>query len=359
MSVDVIRARTQLWDMTSMRRPSQPRRGLVNLGNTCYLNSVLQCLGSTPIGAYFRGDAWLDSVVDRYTGGGQIAQGFTYVMRELVQSGVPYAVSPTNLKIALGRKNESFAAQSQQDANELLQTLIDGLHEETNSNGRNKVAHREIADKGTDEELAHHYWATYIARNRSIVVDLVAFQEKSVVHCPECGHAARSFSPLMSIQVPIPLLSRTVSVEDCLAAYCAPEVLDADSLYSCGKCNKKVRATKQLGFVGAPQVLIISLKRFKSYGNFADKINVPVAFQPQLDFSPFTTLHGDKSSGPPPVYNLVGIVNHQGNMHGGHYTADTKGMGDECWFYCSDEVVKPSTTPNFNLAYMLFYVKAH
>lgn len=346
-------SRTQTWNFGS-DSPDQPRRGIVNLGNTCYLNSVTQCLVQTLLCRYFLSDDYIHFIVKRFEGGGRIANTFSYIAREM-NANVTFAVSPSCFKNAIAQIYDSFANSSQQDANEFLRAALDGIHENLNECSGVKVPAVEIdTSKGSDDDIAKQFWAEYTKRNRSIVVTLFGFQERSMIECPSCKRCSRSFNAAMSIEVPIPFFNRTVTIEDCLSKYCAEEVLDESSMFQCGGCQKKVCATKQLSLYSLPEVLVISLKRFRSNANFSDKVTNPVAFQPILDVSPYIS-NPKQTAGS--TYRLVGIVNHQGNIHGGHYTADTRGIRDGCWFSFSDEVVRVATAPDFKLAYMLFYAR--
>src|SRR5262249_16512698 len=159
--------------------------------------------------------------------------------------------------------------------------------------------------------------------------------------CRECYTAGRSYNPALSLELPIPTPARQgvtcVSLEDCLALYTKPEVLRMDCMVTCPECKRKRETTKQLSVWSPPKLLIITLKRFKAFGNFADKITCDVAFQPGLDMAPYCFGGGamDKRPGGsgPLWYDLVGVVNHSGNLHGGHYTADARGAVDKQWHY--------------------------
>ena len=346
-------SRLRIWDYNSSNSAGQSRRGMVNLGNTCYLNSVCQCLAQTMLARYFRSDEYISSIVNRYEGGGRIANTFSYVVRELTADGVLLPVSPSPLKMSVGRAFDTFSNTSQQDANEFLRCLLDGIHEDLNENSGAKLAPVDIENtKGSDTEIAQRYFSDYTKRNRSIIVSLFAFQERSALECPRCNRCTRSFAVAMGIEVPIPLLNRAVSIEDCIAQYCSQEILDENSLYQCSGCKTGVRASKQMSFYSLPEVLVISIKRFRAYGNFSDKISTPVAFQQHLDLTPFTCCPGQQTQ-----FKLVGVVNHQGNIHGGHYTADSCGIIDQQWYSFSDEAYRPAQRPDFKLAYMLFYSK--
>lgn len=330
------------------------RRGIVNLGNTCYMNSVLQVLNSTPLGQYFMTDDYVSRLVTRNGKLTRLINAFSFVIREMNRKDCDFSVSTSPFKTALGEYYEGFQNSSQQDANEFLRVVLDGVHGALNINENNKISFPEIDNtKGGDEELARRYWAQYYQKNSSVVVDYCAFQERSMIVCPSCNRQSRSFNVALSIEVPIPQNSARVSLDDCLASYCREEVLDNSSLYMCSGCRQKVNAKKQLLFYSAPPVLFITLKRFRSYGEFstASKVNVNVFFNKVLNITPYMCSPFSKTK-----YHLVGIVNHQGNMHGGHYTADAVGA-DGVWCNFSDERVTRSNNADNQLGYILCYVR--
>lgn len=331
------------------------RRGIVNLGNTCYMNSVLQVLNSTELGRYFLTDDYVSHLVTRNGKLTRLINAFSFVIRELNRPDCGFPVSTSPFKLALGEYYEGFQNSKQQDANEFLRVVLDGIHGALNVNENNRISFPEIDNtKGADDELARRYWAQYYQKNSSVVVDYCAFQERSMIVCPSCNRQSRSFNVALSIEVPIPHNSSKVSLDDCLAAYCREEVLDNSSLYLCPGCHQKVNAKKQLLFYSAPPVLFITLKRFRSYGDFstASKVNVDVYFSKVLSIAPYMCSSFSKTR-----YGLMGIVNHQGNMHGGHYTADAVGA-DGVWCNFSDEQVTPSDQADTELGYILCYIRS-
>jgi ubiquitin carboxyl-terminal hydrolase 8 len=113
------------------------RQGLVgvrNLGNTCFMNSVLQCLLSTrKLVTYFVKDQYkLDLNRDNHLGfGGQIADEYAVIVRA-VWDGQCRIIAPRRFKALIGQFNEQFVSNDQQDAQEFLLFLLDGLHEDLN-----------------------------------------------------------------------------------------------------------------------------------------------------------------------------------------------------------------------------------
>ncbi|CAJ1989996.1 ubiquitin carboxyl-inal hydrolase [Leishmania donovani] len=330
------------------------RRGIVNLGNTCYMNSVLQVLNSTPLGQYFLTDAYVSHLLNTKGKLTRLINSFSFVIRELNRSDCKFSVSASPFKSALGDYYEGFQNSSQQDANEFLRVVLDGIHGALNVNDSNRIEFPEIDNsKGTDDELARRYWGQYYQKNSSVIVDYCAFQERSAIVCPSCCHQSRSFNVSLSIEIPIPRTSSKVSLDDCFAAYCREEILDDSSMYMCPNCHQKVNARKQLLFYSAPPVLFITLKRFRCYGDFttASKVNSSVFFSKTLNIASYMCSSFSKTK-----YHLVGIINHQGNMYGGHYTADAVGA-DGVWCHFSDEQVTKAEVADNNLAYILCYVR--
>ncbi len=92
---------------------------------------------------------------------------------------------------------------SQQDSQELLSFLLDGLHEDLNQI-ENKPATHAV------EIVALHSWKTYLKRNQSVIVDLLQGQYKSRIDCPDCGRVSVTFDPYENAtNTPLTLLTST------------------------------------------------------------------------------------------------------------------------------------------------------
>ena len=331
----------------------QTRRGLVNLGNTCYLNSTLQALMATSVTVPFLNDTYLQWVNTTNIMGqkGRVANTFARVVGDM-HHPAQYPVSPSQFKYAMGVANESFAGQSQQDANEFLQTLLGYMHEDLNLvKKRGPVPEIHGRGKG-DDVIAAESLASYNINNRSFVANTFGFVERSTVRCTRCSHRSVSFSVQQSLQLPIEM-RQDATLSDCLVKYTEEELLPEGNEWKCDGCGRKVRARKQLSLWDSPNTLVITLSRFRTMGNLADKIRHKVRFGQKLDLSPFI-------SGPPGkhLYELVALVNHDGGIGGGHYTADVKGKFDKKWQFFSDERTHTATgSPDFEKAYCLYFEK--
>jgi hypothetical protein len=183
--------------------------GLVNMGNTCFMNSGLQALSATwPLTSYFLANRWQEELNTTNPMGtkGKLATAYAGLLKELWFSrrGSRGAVVPMEVKRAIGRFQERFSGFAQHDAQELLNFLLDGLHEDLNRVLKKEYVEDEEGSGRPDALVAAASWEKYQRRNRSIVVDTFAGQLKSTLVCPQCEKVSVKFDPFHMLSLPLP-----------------------------------------------------------------------------------------------------------------------------------------------------------
>ncbi|OWZ12118.1 Ubiquitin-specific protease [Phytophthora megakarya] len=197
--------------------------GISNLGNTCFMNSMLQCLINTaPLREYFlkkdpeTGTPFFTKEINRENPLGMkgiMAVDFASLLRKMWSNEFK-VVTPTKLKSVIGQYAPQFAGYQQQDSQELMNFLLDGLHEDLNR-VKSKPYTKPVERNGRgDAEVALEEWQQFLRRNDSIIVDNFMGQLRSHVTCsnPDCGNESITFDPYMNLSVPIPN-NETVTVE--------------------------------------------------------------------------------------------------------------------------------------------------
>ena len=336
----------------------KPTRGLKNLGNTCFMNCILQCLSHTiPLRQlYVSGD------YKRYLGNrrGDLSFMFRKVMEDLWDTSSD-SLAPHELKRQVGIVAPRFSGYNQHDAQEFMRFLLNELHDEIN--GANVKGRKSPADNETLGSALERY----LTWEDSKISDLFGGMLRSTVCCLVCRHPSTVYDPFMDLALPIPKKKPTfprsiyqyspsydttllpaVQLSECLQIFTTEETLDEEERPYCARCKKLTKSTKQLEIAKLPSYLVIQLKRFSGY-HVRTKLSTPVSFEDIWKLK--------DSDNNTHTYSLYGIVSHSGGIYGGHYVAYCRYK--DVWRSFNDNMCRALSWEHVKQqeAYILFYEK--
>ncbi|KAL3271168.1 hypothetical protein HHI36_021664 [Cryptolaemus montrouzieri] len=331
--------------------------GLKNIGNTCFMNSVIQCLSNTKLLLeYLRQDGHMRDINPTNSSmKGSLIKAFAEVIKELwAEDSCDRVVNTASLKSQIQRFAPRFMGYAQQDAQEFLRYLLEGLHEDVNRvTEKPTPIHTEIDEKLNDVEKSAESWNRYLRMDNSRIVDIFVGQLKSTLKCTFCGHCSVTFDPFWDLSLPIPTRTGQLRLSQCLESFTREETLDGDEKPTCSKCKERRKCTKSFSIQKFPKILVIHLKRFSPTERFRGKLNVTVDFPLEgLDMSKYAA-EGVATT----RYNLYAVSNHSGTTYSGHYTAYCRHPYAMTWHEYNDSRVS-SVSPRSVVsseAYVLFY----
>ncbi|KAF9198608.1 ubiquitin-specific protease doa4 [Haplosporangium sp. Z 27] len=349
------------------------KTGLTNLGNTCFMNSVIQCLIATPpLSRYFLDGSFKRHINLRNPLGtqGKLADAFSDLIRSM-WSGQSLVVSPTSFRYAISGFAPQFKGTEQHDSQEFLSFLLDGLHEDLKMQPQLPPAGSDEgseADEARMEAMPEYEaseiaWQRYLRRDNSIIVNLFQGQFKNRLCCTKCGKTSTTYNAFMYLALPIKAKvsgRQPQTLASCLKSFTDLETMEGDNAWNCPHCKKPRKATKQLTISRVPDVLLIQLKRFSSDGPFKNKIKAMVQYPIQdLDLTSYLPRRANNKPAEPAIFDLYAVSNHSGEVSSGHYTACVRGEGPNNWINFDDSRVSPcdKSVAVSEHGYTLFYVR--
>lgn len=315
--------------------------GLQNMGNTCYCNSVLQCLAFVPpLGNLLRKDPQgLHRGHGCHLSSGKCAACLLTKQLIALLTESPRSIRPIHVVCNLSAFSKTFTRGRQEDSHEFFHCLLEAVERDTKQG------------QVSGDKAMHG--------NHTLIEQLFQGCSISQVRCLSCGHESNTYEVFCSLSLDI---GKAASVQDSLSLFSAAESLDGMNKYRCDKCRALVQARKQVAIWDEPNVLTLHLKRFNASPFSGGKLGRHVQFPAQLDLEPYAAhrlLQQGSPSVPSARYQLVGVLVHQGgSVHSGHYYSfvrDSRGQ----WSCANDESVYRVGLEHVlqQQAYMLFYVR--
>ncbi|CAN0904850.1 Ubiquitin carboxyl-terminal hydrolase 21 [Linum grandiflorum] len=271
--------------------PTGMGAGLRNLGNSCFISSILQCLTHTvPLVMALRTH---NHSLPRDSG----SDGFCCVLadhieRALASSGE--AIGPGYFYDNLSCISTSFQRDKQEDAHEFLQSLLAKLG--------GGCLHQNPAEISSSSQADN------------IVQQLFGGRFLNKLTCCSCGRVSDKYEPLIDLSLEI---EEVDTLEGALGSFTQVERMETK--LTCDNCKDIVIMKKQLRLDWTPPVTIFHLKRFQSKGGSIEKIEKYVQFPLELDLRPYST-YGQDDHQVNVRYQLYGVVVHNGKSPTfGHY----------------------------------------
>lgn len=369
--------------------------GLHNMGNTCYLNSIIQCISNCePFKNYILSSQFIEQLVIKYDNNNMkkyLEQSIAFQLCRIIKAlwkKDNCTLTINSFKELLGYKVDFFSGQEQHDSQEVLICIIGLVHDEFVNKriydieyiddsviNYMNIKHKcdKVIDNTKSERLKQWYieefnkyknsyenrdvltllqsytmWSEYKTNNNSIVTDLFTGLLYSQLSCL-CNYRTNTFEPFTILSLPIPNGPR-ITIYDCLNEFCKDEILDDDNKWACPNCKNMVNAQKSIRIWHKPQILIIQLKRFSSNTKISARVDFPLTeFDINHIISPINNAVDDRK------YELFAINLHIGNMNGGHYFSYCK--NDLGWYEFNDDICTRVVERQLcnSGAYLLFY----
>lgn len=389
------------------------KTGLHNLGNTCYMNSVLQVLSATkPFMGYMLSE---DSDINKHITHGvvteivsentdnddtdnhleidtkelnkKIRKTITHRTRTLMSHmwGGEKVIRPIKFKRCVDRRMEFFRGTQQHDSQEFLTGLLDKIHEETKTKANISFGDIDVSDvKGMYQDLKDAIksgnnekkcmiinkmtelykenedylkkisliaWEDNLSGSYSTINNIFSGLTISEILCNECNNIFVKFDRFDILTLHLPDMTKNYKLEDLLNNYISVEKLEGDNKYNCSYCGKKTDSNKRTMLYHTPETLIILIKVYQGNGRSLFKLNNSVMYNKTMNISEYIYSGVDRN------YELYGTVNHSGGLGGGHYYSYVKHIMTDEWFLCNDSSVRKSTEEEVlkSNGYLLFY----
>ena len=304
-------------------------KGLANLGNTCYMNSAIQCL-SHLLEFHPKNENFLNENKNK----SDIYCEWLKLQLELWQNDEGNPIVPRSFlqkfMSECQQKDIMFHNFQQNDTEEFINIFMDLLHQSI----KKKVNITIKGEVSTQIEKlavkAMNSWSSFFQNDYSYIIQKFYSQLLSITSCTKCDYVTINFDPCMVISLAIPDTAK--SLYDCLDSYISKITLDCDNLWKCDKCKELVQNEKKIMLWKSSDIIIILLKRYSNGYKNDNFIEFPL----ELDISSYSLNYGSDKT----IYKLSGICIQSGCLGGGHYYAMCKNELDQIWREYNDTNVR-------------------
>jgi ubiquitin carboxyl-terminal hydrolase 8 len=343
--------------------------GLKNIGATCYINTLIQCLASSP---YFIRFILSNDFQDRLENNKNNEDNKIYLINELKDIINSLCIKgnsliPIRFLKTLKLKFDFIDINEQNDLHEILLLILNKLNEEIKiHNAKDKFntklldlnLNNNISDYRKIEIQAHKQWYNLHKNEYSELTELFYGQSISQIICGNCSHIHHNHESYnaLNLELPTKVNVKQTTLYDCINMHTKKEIIEKGE-WKCDKCNIKEKSEKIIKYWNFPPNLIICLKRFyyneKIKRMSKNNLNIDIPFD--LDLKEYAI---SKNSNTKYKLNAIGL--HLGNIYGGHYVAIVRKNpnNDDEWLMIDDLSINTIKKKDLNaghLGYVLFY----
>lgn len=228
--------------------------GLRNLGNTCYINSMLQCLfATTKFRDLFVSGKFEDFFNQNYSNRPQLSKSFNILFRKMYINGGCSVVPTSFLKVLNHLRPDLRIPDDQQDTQEFLMVALDRLHDELSNQAAvaNEYPDLLLYDEHqmdvNGKEYKKWFEESVIGNGLAPIDHIFQGQIENILECQRCGNSSFSYSTfyVLSLAIPKPSTStfsraKRVKLEDCINMFTNDEILSGENAWDCPKCGSAV-----------------------------------------------------------------------------------------------------------------------
>lgn len=327
---------------------SAGNKGFINLGNTCYLNSALQCLSHID---NLNDNTFREQVKKYKKGETPLLDEWLDIQDKMWSEEHDGSIHTMNFIKAFmdkcHKKSITFDSFSQNDTSEFLIHFLEFLHEDIsrkinfNITGKPETIITNLYNNNLKQ------FKKMYEKNYSCIIENFYSRTLSITGCTKCNYKTDNHEPVQIITLTMD--PKFTSFTDCLDEYVRTFKLDDDNMWKCDECGECVNPEKKTLFWEFSPIVIFLIKKYNEHGVINNKISYPM----ELDLEKYKMNYKKEST----QYELQGTCVHMGNLGGGHYYSICRNAIDNTWgVYNDSNVSKIKESEVFNNhPYCLFY----